>query len=138
MDWNGVRVLVTGADGFMGSHLTESLLNKGAEVSVYVRGTTETTVKYKLKNIQHVESKLKAVLTGIAAEKRTSIAFEAPHRLRATLELASRALENQRIAVCRELTKKFEEVRREPVSMLIKHFTRNKPLGEFVICLKVK
>ena len=64
MDWNGVRVLVTGADGFMGSHLTEALLNKGAEVSIYVRGTTETTVKYKLKNIQHLENKLKAVLTG--------------------------------------------------------------------------
>lgn len=64
MYWNGVRVLVTGADGFMGSHLTESLLEKGAEVSVYVRGTTDTTVKYKLKNIQHVEGRLKAVLTG--------------------------------------------------------------------------
>ena len=64
MDWNGVRVLITGADGFMGSHLTEALLSSGAEVSVYVRGTTDTTVKYKLKNIQHVESKLKAVLTG--------------------------------------------------------------------------
>lgn len=64
MDWNGVRVLVTGADGFMGSHLTEALLNKGADVSVYVRGTTDTTVKYKLKNIQHLEGKLKAVLTG--------------------------------------------------------------------------
>ena len=64
MDWNGVRVLVTGADGFMGSHLTEALLKAGAEVSVYVRGTTDTTVKYKLKNIQHVENRLKAVITG--------------------------------------------------------------------------
>ena len=30
--WSGVPVLVTGADGFIGSHLTESLVNMGAEV----------------------------------------------------------------------------------------------------------
>ncbi|MEM9188664.1 MAG: GDP-mannose 4,6-dehydratase [Myxococcota bacterium] len=37
VSWNGVRVLVTGANGFMASHLTEALLSQGAEVSVVVR-----------------------------------------------------------------------------------------------------
>lgn len=64
MDWSGIRVLVTGADGFMGSHLTETLVNFGADVSAYVRGTTDTTVKYKLKNIAHIEKKLTSILTG--------------------------------------------------------------------------
>ncbi len=64
MDWNGLRVLVTGADGFMGSHLTEKLANLGAKVSVYVRGTTDTTVKYKLKNIGHLENRLTSIITG--------------------------------------------------------------------------
>ena len=65
MNWNGVRVLVTGADGFMGSHLTEKLVSVGADVSVYVRGNSQTgTVQYKLKNIGHIKDKLKAIITG--------------------------------------------------------------------------
>lgn len=37
MDWNGRRVLVTGAAGFIGSHLAETLVRQGAEVRVLVR-----------------------------------------------------------------------------------------------------
>jgi nucleoside-diphosphate-sugar epimerase len=40
----GRRVLVTGAGGFMGSHLVERLLELGARVSVYVRYTSHTTL----------------------------------------------------------------------------------------------
>lgn len=65
MNWDGVRVLVTGADGFMGSHLTEKLVSVGADVSVYVRGNSQTgTVQYKLKNIGHLKDKLKTIITG--------------------------------------------------------------------------
>ena len=35
MSWRGVRVLVTGADGFIGSHLTEALVRSGAEVRAF-------------------------------------------------------------------------------------------------------
>lgn len=59
------RVLVTGADGFMGSHLTERLLAEGATVSVYVRGnSTIGTTQYALRNIKHVENDLDDILTG--------------------------------------------------------------------------
>ncbi|MFM9872948.1 MAG: SDR family NAD(P)-dependent oxidoreductase [Fimbriimonadaceae bacterium] len=37
MDWNGRKVLVTGAGGFIGSHLTEELVRQGAEVTAFVR-----------------------------------------------------------------------------------------------------
>ncbi|MBF0493814.1 MAG: GDP-mannose 4,6-dehydratase [Candidatus Omnitrophica bacterium] len=59
------RVLVTGADGFMGSHLTERLLAEGARVSVFVRGNSVTgTTQNELKNIKHIENKLEEIITG--------------------------------------------------------------------------
>jgi NDP-hexose 4,6-dehydratase len=59
------RVLVTGADGFMGSHLTERLLAEGAKVSIYVRGnSTIGTTQYALRNTKHLENKVEAIITG--------------------------------------------------------------------------
>src|SRR5437870_3691092 len=37
MNWSGVRTLVTGAGGFIGSHLVERLLELGADVTAFVR-----------------------------------------------------------------------------------------------------
>ena len=37
IDWTGRSVLVTGAGGFIGSHLTERLVGEGAEVRAFVR-----------------------------------------------------------------------------------------------------
>ncbi|MEV4299515.1 16S rRNA (cytidine(1402)-2'-O)-methyltransferase [Microbispora rosea] len=52
-------------------------------------------------------------LAALAAEERTMVFFEAPHRLHATLEAMAEAFGAQRpAAVCRELTKTYEEVRR--------------------------
>ncbi|MDP2929931.1 MAG: GDP-mannose 4,6-dehydratase [Candidatus Omnitrophota bacterium] len=59
------RVLVTGADGFMGSHLAEKLLAEGAKVSVYVRGnSTIGTTQYNLKNIKPLEKRFEDIITG--------------------------------------------------------------------------
>lgn len=59
------RVLVTGADGFMGSHLTERLLDAGARVSAYVRGnSTIGTTQYNLKNVKHLENVFEDIITG--------------------------------------------------------------------------
>ena len=64
------RVLVTGADGFMGSHLVDRLLAEGAKVSVYVRGnSTIGTTQYALKNIKHQEGSLEEILTGNIASQ---------------------------------------------------------------------
>lgn len=50
--------------------------------------------------------------SALSGEQRTVIFFESPHRLAATLGEAAEALGERRAAVCRELTKTYEEVRR--------------------------
>ncbi|MEE1929467.1 16S rRNA (cytidine(1402)-2'-O)-methyltransferase [Streptomyces sp. TRM 70351] len=58
-------------------------------------------------------------LAEAAGERRTLVYFEAPHRLAATLAAMAEAFGSDRpAAVCRELTKTYEEVRRGPLSEL--------------------
>jgi dTDP-glucose 4,6-dehydratase len=52
--YSGRTVLVTGADGFMGSHLTDALCHLGAEVHAFVRATSSGA----LNNIGHLRSQL--------------------------------------------------------------------------------
>lgn len=59
-------------------------------------------------------------LAALADEPRTMVFFESPHRTKATLEAMARAWgESRRLAVCRELTKTYEEVQRGTVAELI-------------------
>jgi 16S rRNA (cytidine1402-2'-O)-methyltransferase len=56
----------------------------------------------------------------LAGEPRTMVFFEAPHRLTASLEAMAEAFgADRRTAVCRELTKTYEEVKRGPVADLV-------------------
>jgi 16S rRNA (cytidine1402-2'-O)-methyltransferase len=60
-----------------------------------------------------------SALAALGAERRTMVFFEAPHRLADTLAAMARAFgDDRRAAVCRELTKTYEEVRRGPVAEL--------------------
>ncbi|MEO5875665.1 MAG: 16S rRNA (cytidine(1402)-2'-O)-methyltransferase [Streptosporangiaceae bacterium] len=62
-----------------------------------------------------------ARLASLAAEQRTLVFFEAPHRLSASLEALSEGFgADRRAAVCRELTKTYEEVRRGGLAELAK------------------
>lgn len=59
-------------------------------------------------------------LAALAAEDRTMVFFEAPHRTEATLAAMAEAFGADRAAaVCRELTKTHEEVRRGPLADLV-------------------
>ena len=59
------RVLVTGADGFIGSHLTEKLIEMGAKVSIFVRGNSiNGTSEYNLKNLTNIKDSIQNIITG--------------------------------------------------------------------------
>jgi 16S rRNA (cytidine1402-2'-O)-methyltransferase len=71
----------------------------------------------------------------LEANRRPLVLFEAPHRLVATLETALEVLGNRPVAVARELTKLYQEVRRESLSTVLAYFQENEPRGEFTIVL---
>ena len=68
-------------------------------------------------------------------EKRTVIFYESPHRIVKSLEDIGCVLTHWEVVVVREITKKFEEVRRGKAAELIAHFSKNTPKGEFVLLL---
>lgn len=70
-------------------------------------------------------------------EKRTMIFYEAPHKLRATLEDLCAAFGAERhIALSRELTKLHEETRRCTLGEAVAYFADNPPRGEFVLVVE--
>lgn len=69
----------------------------------------------------------------LAEASETLVTFESPRRLVATLELLAAIDPARPVAVCRELTKLHEEVRRAPAADLAAHYTEHPPKGEIVL-----
>lgn len=79
----------------------------------------------------------KTMLDKIAAEERTTILYESPHRLVKTLkELAAVCGTERQAAVCRELTKMFEETRKGTLIELAEWYEAHAPKGEIVIVIE--
>ena len=74
------------------------------------------------------------VLQSSADDHGTIVILESPHRLPASLNDMLLILGNRRIAVCRELTKLYEEVFRGTISQAIKQFAA--PRGEFTLVIE--
>ena len=66
----------------------------------------------------------------------TTILYEAPHRLKETLQLIHEVMGNRKIALCRELTKKFEEFIRGTASELIEWAKEDVIRGEFCLIIE--
>lgn len=78
------------------------------------------------------------ILSELKDETRTVILYEAPHHLRATLNELYEAFGDVQIALCRELTKKFEEVKRMLLPEAISYYEENEPKGEYVLVIEGK
>ena len=78
-------------------------------------------------------------LEGLKGESRTMIIYEAPHKLRGTLEdLRSTFGGDRRISLCRELTKIYEEIFRTTINGAIERYSEDIPKGEFVLIIEGK
>jgi 16S rRNA (cytidine1402-2'-O)-methyltransferase len=65
----------------------------------------------------------------------TLVLYEAPHRLAETLDDAASILGARAAAVCRELTKHFEEIRRETLPSLAAYYAQTAPRGEITLVI---
>lgn len=76
-------------------------------------------------------------LKHLAAEPRTLILYESPHRLQKTLEeLKMHFGTDRKASLSRELTKIYEETVRGTLAELAEHFSKKPVKGEIVICLE--
>lgn len=80
----------------------------------------------------------KEVLEEIKEDTRTLIIYEAPHHLKATLSELLEALGDREISLCRELTKKFEEVKKTTIKDAVSYYNENDPKGEYVLVIAGK
>ena len=81
-------------------------------------------------------SQRKQRLEELSQEPRTIIFFESLHRLLRSLADCLLVLGDRKAVLCRELTKKFETVRRDKISNLIKEYSDKSPKGEFVVIIE--
>ncbi len=82
----------------------------------------------KKQRYEHLES--------IKNDKRTLVFYEAPHKLRNTLEDLLKYLGDRNISLCRELTKIYEEVLRMTISEAIDYYETKNPKGEYVLVIE--
>lgn len=78
------------------------------------------------------------IIEELKSESRTIIVYEAPHHLKTTLGELLDALGNRKITVCRELTKKFEEIMPTTLMEAVSFYNTNEPKGEYVLVIEGK
>ncbi len=84
-----------------------------------------------------IKSERERRLSKLKSEERTMIIYEAPHKLKNTLDdLLKTFGEERRISLCRELTKLNEDVMRTTLSGAVKYYEENAPRGEYVLILE--
>lgn len=94
------------------------------------------TDRFVFEGFLPVKKGRKKRIESMVSEKRTIILYESPHRLVKTLQELYETLGDRSLAVCRELTKKFEEITRATLSEAIDIFSQRKVRGEFVLVIQ--
>ena len=85
--------------------------------------------------LSNKSTKRRKQLEALKNEKRTIIIYESCHRITKLLNDIVDVMDDREIALARELTKKFEEIKRARASALLRYFSGTKPRGEFIIII---
>lgn len=80
----------------------------------------------------------KPIIDDLVNRTETLVFYEAPHRILNTLEFLYENLGDRKIAICRELTKMYEDIIRMTLGEAIKYYKENSPRGEYVLVLEGK
>ncbi len=75
------------------------------------------------------------ILAQLKEETRTIVLYEAPHRLVKTLTLLAETLGDRKLTVCRELTKKHEQIWRTTLLQAVSFYQEQEPRGEFALVI---
>lgn len=78
------------------------------------------------------------ILDQLKDETRTIVLYEAPHHLKKTLEELYEVLGDRKLALCRELTKRYEEKTLTTIYESIKYHKEHEPRGEYVLIVDGK
>lgn len=129
-----------------GEDLVRICAERGIEINVVPTATAAmsalaisglSTSRFSFEGFLSVTKKQRnAHLDEIKDYKYTLIFYEAPHKLRNTLDDLYKTLGDRRIALCRELTKIHEEVLRGTISDMIKYYEQHEPKGEYVLVIE--
>lgn len=129
-----------------GADLIKEALAEGLEITVLPGACAATTAliasgldttKFVFEGfIPRERSPRKKFLKELASESRTMIFYETPHRITESLKAVYEAFGERQIALCRELTKKFEEINRGALSEIIAEYEAREPKGEFVLIVE--
>lgn len=78
------------------------------------------------------------ILDTLEQETRTVILYEAPHRLQKTLQELYEVMGDRKLSLCKELTKRHENVFSTTLSEAIAYYEENEPRGEYVLVIEGK
>lgn len=131
-----------------GSVIIQKCIEENIEFEVLTGATAVTTAlvysgldttKFLFRGFIPRENKERnPIIQDLKERQETLIFYEAPHRLIKTLEFLYENLGNRRIAICRELTKLYEQIIRLPLEDAIKYYNENEPRGEYVLVVEGK
>jgi 16S rRNA (cytidine1402-2'-O)-methyltransferase len=113
----------------------ESIPGPSAVLTALAASGLPTTPFYFGGFLPHKKGARTTMLTAALQRDCTSIFFESPYRLVDTLAILAEAAPDHRVVVARELTKKFEEFKRGPASILLSYYQTKTPKGEITLLI---